>query len=112
MYGTGPTLHCRRFDLFFSTMKFSFLPGTVFGMARTCLLSLIRTSSSGQVTCSLRTWAGCNLPYWPPAPPEPVTKLGERTPVAAAMYSVQQNILKKEQHPYYWAGFYLAGRAN
>ncbi len=41
-----------------------------------------------------------------------VTKLGERTPVAAAMYSVQQNILKKEQHPYYWAGFYLAGRAN
>lgn len=41
-----------------------------------------------------------------------VMKLGQRTPVAAAMYSVQQDILKKEQHPYYWAGFYLAGRAN
>jgi CHAT domain-containing protein/predicted negative regulator of RcsB-dependent stress response len=41
-----------------------------------------------------------------------VTKLGHKTPVATAMYSVQQDILKKEQHPYYWAGFYLAGRAN
>jgi CHAT domain-containing protein len=41
-----------------------------------------------------------------------VTKLGQRAPVAQAMYSVQQDILKKEQHPYYWAGFYLAGRAD
>jgi CHAT domain-containing protein len=41
-----------------------------------------------------------------------VTKLGQRAPVAQAMYSVQQDILKKEQHPYYWAGFYFAGRAD
>lgn len=41
-----------------------------------------------------------------------VAKLAQRVPVAQAMYSVQQNILKKEQHPYYWAGFYLAGKAN
>jgi CHAT domain-containing protein len=38
--------------------------------------------------------------------------LGQRAPVAQAMYSVQQDILKKEQHPYYWAGFYFAGRAD
>jgi CHAT domain-containing protein len=41
-----------------------------------------------------------------------VAKLAQRVPVAQAMYSVQQSILQREQHPYYWAGFYLAGKAN
>ena len=41
-----------------------------------------------------------------------VAKLGKKIPVAAAMYAVQLDLMKREQHPYYWASFYLAGKAN
>jgi CHAT domain-containing protein len=38
--------------------------------------------------------------------------LAKGEPVARAMYNARIDVLRTKAHPYFWAGFILAGRAN